>query len=223
MKSLEAAEKGLDGLDTAVFIPTIDADNAKATAKTDSTEADLKALDKSTFKPKIDADPKLAIDKIRTTKEALKALEDTTYTTKLKVDNSQAMQKISDTQWAIDNMRGKTVNINVKTNYSTTGSKPPEAARGMVLHGAQMVIGGEAGPEALVPLARPLSQVDPSVRWLSAIAQGYRRPPGSSEQGSPGNSKTVNIAPGAIVIEGDRAPETTATTVVNRIAQRIGG
>lgn len=31
---------------------------------------------------------------------------------------------------------------------------------------------GEAGPEAVVPLDRPLSMVDPSVRFLSALAQG---------------------------------------------------
>ena len=42
---------------------------------------------------------------------------------------------------------------------------------------------GEAGPEAVVPLNRPLDQVDPSVRWLSAIAQGLTPPPSTAGNG----------------------------------------
>jgi hypothetical protein len=48
----------------------------------------------------------------------------------------------------------------------------PWNASGSIVNGAQMVGVGEAGPEAIVPLYRPLSQVDPSVRALSAFAQG---------------------------------------------------
>lgn len=45
-------------------------------------------------------------------------------------------------------------------------------AEGGLLHSARYILAGEAGPEAIVPLNRPLDQVDPSVRALSAIAQG---------------------------------------------------
>lgn len=45
-------------------------------------------------------------------------------------------------------------------------------ASGGVFTGPTRMLIGEAGPEALVPLNRPLSQVDPAVRELSAIAQG---------------------------------------------------
>lgn len=48
----------------------------------------------------------------------------------------------------------------------------PTFARGAVLDRPTFGMFAEAGREALVPLDRPLSQVDPSVRWLSAIAQG---------------------------------------------------
>lgn len=48
----------------------------------------------------------------------------------------------------------------------------PTFARGALLDQPTFGMFAEAGREALVPLDRPLSQVDPSVRWLSAIAQG---------------------------------------------------
>lgn len=44
---------------------------------------------------------------------------------------------------------------------------------GHVTSGPQLRWVGEDGPEAIVPLNRPLSQVDSSVRGLSAIAQGH--------------------------------------------------
>lgn len=64
------------------------------------------------------------------------------------------------------------------THYTWTGSSKEGSAAGKatasggIFTGAQTRLIGEAGPEAVVPLNRPLSQVDPSVRWLSAYAQG---------------------------------------------------
>ena len=51
------------------------------------------------------------------------------------------------------------------------------SAAGALALGPQLHLIGEAGPEAIVPLARPLNQVDPAVRALSAIAQGLAPPP----------------------------------------------
>lgn len=45
-------------------------------------------------------------------------------------------------------------------------------AAGSILKGPRVILAGEAGPEAIVPLRRDLSRVDPSVRGLSAFAQG---------------------------------------------------
>lgn len=131
---------------------------------------------------------------------------------------------------AIDNVKSKTVTLSVQTSYSGNpmystgpGGRLFEAS-GDIFNRRTDVTVGEAGPEAIVPLRRPLNQVDPSVRALSAIAQGLPIPGGlggsiQSTESRP--SRTLTISPGAIVIQGDRAPETTATNVVNRIAQRL--
>jgi hypothetical protein len=64
---------------------------------------------------------------------------------------------------------------------------------------------GEAGAEALVPLDRPLSQVDPSVRGLSAIAQGLA-------------GLGPNISEGAIVIT---TPATDARVIAESVLDRL--
>lgn len=68
----------------------------------------------------------------------------------------------------------------------------PKHARGAIASGPQVGIWGEAGAEALVPLDRPLNMVDPSVRALSAFAQGLPQyasggvfAPGGGGYGSP--------------------------------------
>lgn len=74
----------------------------------------------------------------------------------------------------------------------------PRTASGGVFSGAQTRIIAEAGPEAVVPLNRPLSQVDPSVRAISALLQG--KGGGLSGLGS-GGGKSVLVQPGAIVVQ----------------------
>jgi phage-related protein len=97
----------------------------------------------------------------------------------------------------------------------------PHAASGMLLNGPRRLLAGEAGPEAVVPLRRSLSRVDPSVRALSAIAQGLPIPAGSGGGAMAGRS--LNIEPGAIVIQGVRDPNAAALGVVSRIAERLAG
>ena len=92
-------------------------------------------------------------------------------------------------------------------------------AAGGILNGPRRILAGEAGREAIVPMNRALSQVDPSVRWLSAIAQGKTAHMASG--GVVGGGKTVNIDPGAIIVQGVQNPDRVATLVVNRIAERI--
>lgn len=91
-------------------------------------------------------------------------------------------------------------------------------AAGGVHHSARSVLMAESGAEAIVPLQRALSQVDPSVRALSAFAQG-KLDPGS---GDGGGSRPVFEA-GAIVINdysGD--PRRTASEVVERVFEGVG-
>jgi hypothetical protein len=74
----------------------------------------------------------------------------------------------------------------------------PGMASGGVLTGPTRILAGEAGREAVVPLERPLSMVDPSVRWLSAIAQGKN--PGASSGMTVSSGKQLNVSPGAITM-----------------------
>jgi hypothetical protein len=88
-------------------------------------------------------------------------------------------------------------------------------ARGGLVDHPTMAMVGEAGREAVVPLDRPLSQVDESVRWLAAIAQGKT----SYASGGVAGGRSVNIAPGAIAVTAMNAdPEQVASAVLDRVA-----
>jgi len=103
---------------------------------------------------------------------------------------------------------------------STAGSGGPRrAAAGAMLYGPTRILAGEAGPEAIVPLRRPLSQVDPSVRALSAFAQG-KGTPALAGGGIVNGGKSINIETGAIQVNGSLDPRRTAIEVINRIIER---
>ena len=72
-------------------------------------------------------------------------------------------------------------------------------------------LAGEAGPEAIVPLNRPLHMVDPAVRELSAIAQGLRSPNTSTTP-----QKVTNVG-GISIITPTKDPAAVAQEVVNRL------
>lgn len=93
-------------------------------------------------------------------------------------------------------------------------------ASGGVLNGPRRILAGEAGPEAIVPLNRALSQVDPSVRWLSAIAQGMTP---MASGGLVGGGKTVTIEAGAVQVNGSMNPQRDSLFILNRLAERIAG
>lgn len=90
-------------------------------------------------------------------------------------------------------------------------SKLPHAAGG-VFDKATLGIFGEAGAEALVPLTGPLSQVDPSVRELSAIARGLKSGT-STVTTTPG--KTVNVEQHITTIATD--PRAAAQEFLNHL------
>jgi hypothetical protein len=73
---------------------------------------------------------------------------------------------------------------------------------------------GEAGAEMVVPLQRPLSQVDPAVRQVAAFAQG--RLPGGGGTSSIG--KQVNFGEGSIVVQ---SPVSDGTIVAEQVVDRI--
>jgi hypothetical protein len=90
-------------------------------------------------------------------------------------------------------------------------------ARGGVVLGPVTATIGESGAEAIVPLNRPLSQVDPSVRLLSAIAQG--KMPGFAAGGLvTGGGRQITVAPGAIVVNTQiENPRRVAEAVLDRM------
>ena len=116
---------------------------------------------------------------------------------------------------------GKVIKIRVDTDGSVTFPNGRKAmASGGLLSGPRHILAGEAGPEAIVPLNRALGQVDPSVRWLSAIAQG-KTTPAMANGGVVGGGKQVTIEAGAIVIQGSNDGRATALEVVDAIAEYI--
>lgn len=107
------------------------------------------------------------------------------------------------------------------TNFTVTGGIGavfPKTAVGGTFHGAQIREIAEDGPEAVVPLNRPLAQVDPSVRMLSAFAQGLLPTATTSE----GTGRQVTFMAGAIVVQGADDPRRAAIEVANEIAELIG-
>lgn len=100
------------------------------------------------------------------------------------------------------------------------GGPAPRMASGGVLYGPQRILAGEAGTEAIVPMNRALSQVDPSVRWLSAIAQG-KATPSMASGGVVGGGGQVVVEAGAIRVIGTLDPRATAIETVDRLVERV--
>ena len=89
----------------------------------------------------------------------------------------------------------------------------PGMATGGIADGPMLRWIGEAGAEAVVPLDRPLSQVDPAVRALSAIAQGISVPGMSGGQVP---SKSVDASNWTIV-SASEDPRAVAAEVLNSL------
>lgn len=118
--------------------------------------------------------------------------------------------------------RTRTASILVETTGSQNRTHLIAKAAGGTLYGPQHILAGEAGPEAIVPLRRPLGAVDPSVRWLSAIAQG-KSAPAMASGGIVGGGKQITVSEGAILVQGVSDPEEASNAVVRRLFERIGG
>lgn len=224
MDTLNATTGSLSQFATKKTVTTLDANGDPAGAVIEKTARGLDTLHNKKTVPKIDADPSQANTKLEKTTTDFNNFDKKSFTAKLDVNTGDAVRKTQNVQDEIDAVKGKTVYINVYTNYI---GKAPDTATGGMFFGAQVRRIAEAGPEAVVPLRRPLAQVDPAVRALSAFAQGLPLP--GTQQGSnggrggstgEGNGRTINIQPGAIVVNGAADPRRTAVDVVNRITER---
>jgi hypothetical protein len=84
---------------------------------------------------------------------------------------------------------------------------PVALAAGAIVKSPTFAQIGEAGAEAVIPLTRPLSMVDPSVRGMAALLRG--------ETGGASRSVTMNVYPAA------SDPEAVAASVLNRLAVTV--
>jgi hypothetical protein len=88
-------------------------------------------------------------------------------------------------------------------------------ATGGLVAGPTRALVGEAGAEAIVPLERPLAMVDPSVRWLAAIAQGKGD---KFAQGGIVGGRSLNVEAGAVQVFTSAAdPAIVANEVFDRL------
>jgi hypothetical protein len=87
-------------------------------------------------------------------------------------------------------------------------------ASGGIVTGPTQALIGEAGPEAVVPLTGPMSQVDPAVRALAAFARG--RMTGSPTTVTRGG-RTVDVG-GITIVAPNGDPQAIAQQVINRLA-----
>lgn len=126
---------------------------------------------------------------------------------KITVDARQAM---ADTAQLNAMLNG--IPASVSTTLYVKYTKLLGSAEGGLFVGPQMRLIGEAGPEAVVPLNRPLSQVDPAVRALSAVAQGKATVATTVN----GTGQTNNIGP-ITVITPTKDPVAVARETVNRM------
>jgi hypothetical protein len=109
--------------------------------------------------------------------------------------------------------------INIHINWpDPPGWLSKVTASGGIFAGAQARIIGEAGPEAVVPLNRPLSMVDPSVRWLSAIAQGKTGGPMAS--GGIGGASVVDVG-GLTIVTPSEDPLIVAKQAINELVAKV--
>lgn len=104
---------------------------------------------------------------------------------------------------------------------SASGGANRPMASGGILYGPTRILAGEAGREAIVPLERSLNRVDPSVRWLSAIAQG--KTPAMASGGIVGGGRSITIGENAIVVNESGDPRRTANEVLQRLAENVVG
>ena len=95
------------------------------------------------------------------------------------------------------------------TPRRTPGGLLKNSASGRITQGPTLGWTGEEGPEAIVPLNRNLSQVDPSVRGISALLQGKVQPTVQA-------GKTVKVEAGAVVVQ-------TAASDPSIVAAKVGG
>lgn len=186
----------------------------KAREDVDKFKNKVDEVDQKQAEPEVKVDTDAANKKVDTLQDKIDKYGRSVRTATLKIDDSQAVTAM-DHLFAQGNRWDQSVfTATFSANRTGGGGGGPGTAAGGIFSSAQTRLIGEAGTEAVVPLRRPLGQVDPSVRFLSAFAQGIPLV-------SPNGGKTLNVGP--ITINTPTTdPRAVATETVNRLAL-VGG
>ena len=177
-------------------------------------QRELDDTDRKRPKPKVDVDKSAADRAVNSLKGDLDFVGRIHKIPKVSVDAGAALGTLGSVRAGIDAIKDKTVTIRVNTVRTGPGGQGggyAPTANGGTFYNAQTRLIGEAGPEAVVPLARNLNLVDPSVRWLSAIAQG------KMSVGTSTPSKMVS-ADNWQIVSNASDPEVVAREVFDRLA-----
>lgn len=215
-KTVHEGERAMTRFDRLKPTPVLKADNKDALAKTAAASRKLADVHRQKTIPKIGTDASQALSQAANVKGRLQDIGGMRPRPSIGV-NDNASGTIGAIQSRINGLEGKTIVIrtqHIEERISRMGG--PATASGGMFNRASLRWIGEAGPEAVVPLARPLSQVDPAVRWLSALAQG-KVVPGMASGGTVGTGKQVDASGWTIVTPGTD-PAAVAAQVVNRLA-----
>lgn len=165
-----------------------------------------KELDRQKPRPEMDADTRPFDGKARGTRAELDRLARIRAVPTVDVDTSRVGSAVQTVEQWLNSIEDEVVNVRVERTYY---GRPPRTATGGTFWSSQQREIAEVGPEAVVPLNRPLGEVDPSVRWLSAVAQGLI-PAGG------GSGKTIDVG-GLTVVSNSDDPYAVAHEVINAV------
>jgi len=166
---------------------------------------------------KINGDNSKATAEINQTRDQVRSLITGNYSVTIHGDGSQAAQAIANVRYDLNALRDKTIYIHTVHTGSGQAKYSPTATGGIFNYASRRLI-GEAGPEAVVPLNRPLGAVDPAVRWLSAIAQG--KGDAMASGGVVGGGRTVDVG-GITVVSPSADPKAVAVQTLNQLIAAV--
>ncbi len=209
--------------------PKVDIDKKPFDGKKKAIDRDLRNVHRTKPVPRIDANKRAFDGVIRRTNLELTAVGRRNVVPRVSVNTGNSLSSIRTLQAGLNALRSKTVTATVVRRVvggnravAAGGAFIPMASGGItsLADGAGGVLSSEyrtgngfrlaeAGPEAVVPLQRPLAQVDPAVRMRSAIAQG-------KINGLGGPQKVVDVG-GLTVVTPTSDPKAVATETVNAL------
>ena len=210
VKQVQRVIKKLNEADKKKTEPKIDVDTKKAEAKVKGVLSKLGIVGKFLSQPSVLLDITKFDQKNSDVKQKVNETGKLNPQIKVDAQTQQASTDLTGIQQQVNNLPpSKTITITVNTVHRGGGNGPATASGGM-FWGAQNRLIGESGPEAVVPLSRPLYMVDPAVRELAAFARG---------QVSANNHNGRSVTTGPItIVTPTKDPIAVAQQVVNRIA-----